>query len=102
MDNHIIIIVMGVVTVGTLLLYFFFTQNYDNGEVLQVLDADTIIVRTKRYKKKKMRLIGVDSPERSHGILKFNPEYARHADKFVRKRLKPGTKIYLDYDLRFR
>lgn len=98
MDNHTIMIVMGVVTVGTLLLYFFFTQNYDNGEVLQVLDGDTIIVRTKRYKKKKMRLIGVDSPERSHGIIKFNPKYAQHADRFVRKRLKPGTKIYLDYD----
>ncbi|WP_299453163.1 thermonuclease family protein [uncultured Microscilla sp.] len=98
MENQTIMIIMGVVTVGILLLYFFFTQNYDNGEVIQVLDADTIIVRTKRYKKKKMRLIGVDSPEASNNIFKFNPAYARHADKFVRRRLKPGTPIYLDYD----
>lgn len=98
MENQTIMIVMGVVTVGVLLLFFYFTQNYDNGEVVQVLDADTIIVKTKRYRKKKMRLIGVDSPERSNGIFKINPAYARHADKFVRKRLKPGTAIYLDYD----
>jgi len=98
MDLNTTLIVLGVVAGGMYLLYWFFTQNYDRGVVVQVVDGDTIIVKTKRYKKKKVRLIGVDSPERANHIFDFDEAYARHADRFVRRKLKPGTKIYLDYD----
>lgn len=98
MNLETTMIVLLVVAGGTYLLYFFFTQNYDNGVVVQVIDGDTILVKTKRYKKKKVRLIGIDSPEKARNIFQVNEAYARHADKFVRKRLKPGTRIYLDYD----
>ncbi|OJJ17227.1 hypothetical protein BKI52_31460 [marine bacterium AO1-C] len=98
MDLNTTLIVLGVVAGGMYLLYWFFTQNYDRGVVVQVLDGDTIIVKTKRYKKKKVRLIGVDSPERANHIFDFDEAYARHAERYVRRKLKPGTKIYLDYD----
>lgn len=98
MELNNTLIVLIAVAGGAYLLYWFFTQNYDMGEVIQVIDGDTILVRTKRYKKKKVRLIGVDSPERAKTIFQFNQAYARHADRYVRKKLPPGTKIYLDYD----
>ncbi|MDX2302511.1 MAG: thermonuclease family protein [Microscillaceae bacterium] len=83
----------------SLILYLISTQRFEQARVLEVLDGDSIIVATERYKKGvKVRLGGIDAPEKGTRIFEKNEKFARQASRFVEERLPPNTKIYLEYD----
>lgn len=82
-----------------LLLNFVFNQKYDRGEILEVLDGDSIVVSTKKYRNGiKVRLAGIDAPEKSSSVFHKDEKYARQSTRYVEQRLKPRTNIYLEYD----
>ena len=53
---------------------------YIEGEVIKIADGDTITVLTLKNKKVKIRIYGIDAPEKKQ-------RYGEEATKFVRKKL---------------
>lgn len=81
------------------LLYMISSARFENAEVLEVLDGDTLRVATHKYKKGvKLRLIGIDCLEETGNFLRKDERYAREAARFMEEKLRPHTRIYLEYD----
>lgn len=90
-----LILILGI----TLVLYIISAQKYEAASVQEVLDGDSILVTNQKYKEGiKVRLLGVDAPEKASHIFQNNEKYAHQATRYVEKKLKPKTKIYLEYD----
>ena len=62
--------------------------------VLKVIDGDTIDVKIIKGAKKRVRLIGIDTPEVYGGTDCWGPE----ASKWLKKRLPRGTRVKLISD----
>lgn len=77
---------------------FFETQaseKYEKASVVRVVDGDTIIVKGNR----RVRLIGVDTPESVHPDKSRNAAAGQKASKYTKKLLKKGTIVYLRKDV---
>lgn len=98
-DSFFLIIIL---LIGALiLLNLVFSIKYDRGEIIKVIDGDSIVVSTKKYRKGiKVRLAGIDAPEKASSIFHSDEKYARQSARYVEQRLKPRTSIYLEYDKR--
>ncbi len=82
-----------------LVLQFAFQQRFDAAVIKEVLDGDSLIVTTSKYKRGvKVRLAGVDAPEKSSNMLQASEKFAELPTRFVKERYQPGTKIFLEYD----
>ncbi len=74
------------------------TSEYENGEVVRVVDGDTLVVNVKG-EEQRVRLIGVDTPE-SVGKYASHPEpFGKEASAYTKKMLE-GEKVYLEKDER--
>ena len=65
--------------------------------VITVVDGDTIWVNVDG-KKKKVRFIGIDTPESVNPDENKNTKEGKLASNYTKKRLKKGMTIYLEYD----
>jgi len=63
--------------------------------VVRVVDGDTAVFRLKGGAQEKVRFIGVDTPE---STTKIEP-YGKAASAYTAKKLKPGSKVYLEKDV---
>ncbi len=66
-------------------------------QVTRVVDGDTIVVHMAGAEKK-VRLIGVDTPESVHPDETRNVPYGKIASEFTRQQLE-GQQVYLEYDV---
>ena len=93
--HFILLVIIGV----PVILYIISILRFEQGRVLEILDGDSIIVATEKHKKGvKVRLGGIDAPEKSSHIFAKDERYARQATRYVEKKIPPKTKIYLEYD----
>lgn len=70
-------------------------EKYEKTSVVRVVDGDTIIVKGNR----RVRLIGVDTPESVHPDKLKNTAAGQKASKYTKKLLKKGTIVYLRKDV---
>ncbi len=90
-----LLIIVGI----ALTLYLISSQRYEQATVLEVLDGDSIMVKTDKHKEGiKVRLLGIDAPEKASNIFQSDQRFARQAMRYVEEKLPPHTKIYLEYD----
>jgi micrococcal nuclease len=66
-------------------------------QVTRVVDGDTIVVQMAGAEKK-VRLIGIDTPESVHPDETRNVPYGKIASEFTRQQLE-GQQVYLEYDV---
>jgi endonuclease YncB( thermonuclease family) len=64
------------------------------GRVLAVIDGDTVDVRLRSGKKKRVRMIGIDSPE-VHGTVECG---GKRVSRQLKRALPPGTRVRLVSD----
>lgn len=81
----------------------FFIEKSINAEIEQVTivkvsDGDTITVKFEDGKEKKVRLIGIDTPESVHVDKSKNTEYGDLASDYTKGRLPIGKNVYLTKD----
>ena len=67
------------------------------GEIIRVKDGDTYVVKINGTDTT-VRLIGVDTPESVHSDPNRNTKWGKKVSKWVKKTLKKGTKVKLEYD----
>lgn len=73
------------------------SQEYESGKVVRVVDGDTIVVHM-NGEDKKVRLIGIDTPESVGKYLK-NPElYGKASSTFAQEQLE-GKRVFLEKDV---
>jgi len=63
--------------------------------VVRIVDGDTAVFRLKDGTREKVRFIGVDTPE---STTKIEP-YGKAASAYTAKKLKVGSKVYLEKDV---
>lgn len=66
--------------------------------VTEVVDGDTVRVKMKNGEIKKVRMIGVDTPESVHSDSSKNCEEGKIASDYT-KSLLTGKNVYLEYDV---
>lgn len=74
------------------------SSEYESGEVIRVVDGDTLIVDLNGIDQK-VRLIGVDTPESVGKYLKHPEVYGKEASTFTEEMLE-GEKVFLEKDVR--
>jgi len=99
MSFETLIIVLCLIALASFVLNFVFNQHYEKGQVLEVLDGDSIVVTTSKQKNGvKVRLLNIDAPETGSNWFQASERFARQSSRYLEKRLKPRTQIYLEYD----
>ena len=69
----------------------------NSGEIVRVKDGDTYVILISG-KEETVRLIGVDTPESVHSDANRNTDWGKKVSKWVKKTLKVGQRVYLEYD----
>lgn len=72
------------------------TEKKTKYRVIRVIDGDTFVVKYKG-KEKKVRLIGVDTPESVHKNKKKNTVWGKKAAKYTKSKLTKKN-VYLEFD----
>ena len=71
--------------------------NDTDGTIVRVKDGDTYVINL-NGSETTVRLIGVDTPESVHSDPNRNTSWGKKISKWVKKTLKRGTKVALEYD----
>lgn len=99
MSLETLLIILSLIALGAFALNFVFNQHYEKAQIVEVLDGDSIIVATDKQKNGvKVRLLNIDAPEMGSNWFQANERFARQSSRYLEKRLKPRTQIYLEYD----
>lgn len=73
-------------------------NGFEKAVVVSVTDGDTITVKASG-KEFKIRMIGVNTPESVHADASKNTTEGAEASNYTKSQLKPGTTVYLEYDI---
>lgn len=73
-------------------------NGFEKAVVVSVTDGDTITVKVSG-KEFKVRMIGVNTPESVHADASKNTAEGTEASNYTKSQLKPGTTVYLEYDM---
>lgn len=89
-------------TIDSVFKNTFFTGNETNiisesGLVKRIVDGDTLVV-TVDDAEKKVRLIGIDTPESVHSNEDKNTVWGTYASEHTKTLVKEGQTIFLEYD----
>ena len=74
-------------------------SNLDAVTFVRTVDGDTIIVEDESGEKKRVRMIGIDTPESVAAEEERNNQYGVMASDFTKSLLSNADKLYLEYDL---
>lgn len=99
-DFFIIILVM----IGISVPEFLAGQNHEDTKLdavtfVRTVDGDTIIVEDANGEKKRVRMIGIDTPESVAAEEERNNEYGVMASDYTKSLLSDTDKLYLEYDI---
>lgn len=72
-------------------------EGFEKATVAYAVDGDTIVVNTAKGEKK-VRMIGVNTPESVHADESLNTDEGSAASSYTKSQLKTGTIVYLQYD----
>lgn len=72
-------------------------NSFEKATVVRVVDGDTVVVNISN-KEKKVRMIGVDTPESVHPDKSKNTDDGILASEYTKNQLTKGKIIYLEYD----
>ncbi len=94
-----LLIILGVLAVAAFLFRGAMGSAYEEVQVVEVVDGDTIVVTNRRHKEGvRVNLIGINTPEHARNSLEPDEYYAKDATHYVQTRLRNAHKIYLEYD----
>lgn len=71
--------------------------SFEEATIVRVVDGDTVIVNVSD-KEKRVRMIGVDTPESVNPDESKNTEEGKIASVYTKSQLKAGQVVYLEYD----
>ena len=74
-------------------------SNLDAVKFIRTVDGDTIIVEDASGEQKRVRMIGIDTPESVAQEEERNNEYGVMASDYTKKLLENTDKLYLEYDI---
>ncbi|SDB09436.1 micrococcal nuclease [Pseudobutyrivibrio sp. YE44] len=74
-------------------------NNLDAVKFIRCVDGDTIIVEDKSGEQKRVRMIGIDTPESVAKEEERNNEYGRMASDYTKELLSNVDTLYLEYDV---
>jgi micrococcal nuclease len=73
--------------------------NLDAVKFIRTVDGDTIIVEDAGGEQKRVRMIGIDTPESVAQEEERNNEYGKMASDYTKEILENTDKVYLEYDV---
>lgn len=74
-------------------------SNLDAVKFIRTVDGDTIIVEDKTGEHKRVRMIGIDTPESVAKEEERNSEYGVMASDYTKELLSNADTLYLEYDI---
>lgn len=75
------------------------SKNLDQVEFVRVVDGDTIVVTDSQGEKRRVRMIGIDTPESVAAEEERNNEYGVMASDYTKELLSNASTLYLEYDV---
>lgn len=85
------------ILLATSLFVFLFPTSPEEAHLVRVVDGDTLVVKHEG-EEKRLRLLGIDTPESVHPDKTKNKIEGDIASDYVENLLHPGMKLYLERD----